>query len=145
MVVPHTLVSELCDCKRLSDHHTNSIYQLALADFIKSGELYKHIRRMQKVYRKRRDFLIDCLNRQFGDRAHVRGSASGMNLIVSFSDIDFTENVCQRLLEKGVYALPVKPPVCSGKNSRSALILRYTGLTEDEIRLGVMRLFAALS
>lgn len=145
MVVPHTLVSELCDCKRLSDHHTNSIYQLALADFIKSGELYKHIRRMQKVYRKRRDFLIDCLNRQFGDRAHVRGSASGMNLIVSFSDIDFTENVCQRLLEKGVYALPVKPPVCSGKNSRSALILRYTGLTEDEIRLGVTRLFVALS
>ena len=60
-------------------------------------------------------------------------------------DIDFTENVCQRLLEKGVYALPVKPPVCSGINSRSALILRYAGLTEDEIRLGVTRLFAALS
>lgn len=37
-----------CTQKRLSDHHTNSLDQLALAAFLRDGELERHTRRMKK-------------------------------------------------------------------------------------------------
>ena len=98
-----------------------------------------HVARFQQMAKDAMDKIYDK------GRIPILVGGTGFYIQAVLYDIDFTENVCQRLLEKGVYALPVKPPVCSGKNSRSALILRYTGLTEDEIRLGVTRLFAALS
>lgn len=100
---------------------------------------------MQKIYRKRRDCLTACLENQFGSHVQIGASASGMNLIASFDDIEFTEEVCSALLDCGVYAVPVYQQSCSEKNYRNALILRYSGLTEDELCAGVTRLTQALS
>lgn len=47
------LIASLCTQKRLSDHHTNSLDQLALAAFLRDGELERHTRRMKKEYRAR--------------------------------------------------------------------------------------------
>lgn len=49
LVAPRQLVASLCAQKRLSDHHTNSLDQLALAAFLRDGELERHTRRMKKM------------------------------------------------------------------------------------------------
>ncbi len=136
MAVPAELLSALCECKRLSDHHTNPVYQMALATFINEGILEKHIRRMKREYRSRRDYLISCLHQTFGAGIHISGGASGMNLVVLFDDVMFTDEKIQRMLQCGVYAVPVER---RGKYTNE-LILRYAGLTKEEIALGVKRL-----
>lgn len=136
MVAPMRLTAELCERKRLSDHHTNSVYQLALAAFIEDGSLEKHIRRMKREYRDRRNCLIECLNEQFGSGVHIGGGASGMNLVAAFDNVVFIDERMLKLLNCGVYAVPVER---QGRRTNE-LILRYAGLTKDELAVGVRRL-----
>lgn len=148
MAAPPELIPLLCEHKRLSDHHTNSIYQLALASFLTEGTLEKHIRCMKREYRVRRDHLIACLRREFGSRVRISGETSGMNLIAAFDGVSFTEEAMQTLIRCGVYAVSVEQQAAHKGSHADELILRYAGLTPDELSLGVSRLregIAALS
>lgn len=71
LVVPLHLVSQMRELKRLADHHSNSIYQLALLRFIEDGDFKRHIRRMKKEYRQRRDFLLEMLPVYWGKKIHI--------------------------------------------------------------------------
>lgn len=137
---PAELLPILRERKRLSDHHTNPVYQLALATFIMDGTLEKHIRRMKREYRARRDCLIECLRQLFGDRVQISGEASGMNIIAAFSNACFTDENIQVLLRCGVYAVPVERQ----EKRTNELILRYAGLAKDELSLGAERLWKGL-
>lgn len=141
MIVPPALLPALCEHKRLSDHHTNPVYQLALETFLSGGTLDRHIRRMKREYRTRRDHLIDCLHQQFGSRVHIGGTASGMNLLAAFDGERFTDERIKELIRCGVYAAPVER---QGERTNE-LILRYVGMPADEITRGVERLRAALA
>ena len=138
MAAPPALLARLCEHKRLSDHHTNPVYQLALAALLEDGTLEKHVRRMKREYRARRDHLTDCLHRRFGDGVRVSGGASGMNLVAAFDGVCFTEELTRQLLRHGVYAAPVER---QGRRTNE-LVLRYSGLTKEELTLGVERLQA---
>ncbi len=140
MIAPPELLPLLCERKRLSDHHTNPVCQLALAAFISDGTLEKHVRRMKREYRARRDCLTGCLYRLFGDGVGIGGEASGMNIVAAFRDVLFTDEAVQELLRCGVYAVPVER---RGQRTNE-LILRYAGLTKDELLLGAERLHAAV-
>lgn len=71
LVLPRQFAALFRERKRLGDHHTNSISQLALMRFIESGELERHIRRMKKIYRSRRELLLELLPRYFSGRFAV--------------------------------------------------------------------------
>ncbi len=144
MVVPKKLVPAICERKRLSDHHTNSVYQLALASFIGSGGLERHIRRMNREYRARRDHLTACIEAVFRGRVRLIGGAAGMNLIAEFPGVDFSEDMTRRLLDCGVYAVPVEQETLVKGRHTGQLILRYSGLTPEKLSLGAARLKEAL-
>lgn len=141
MIAPPALLPPLCEQKRLSDHHTNPVYQLALAAFLTDGTLEKHIRRMKREYRARRDCLIESLHRQFGSSVRISGAASGMNLVAAFDGVPrFTDEHLRELMRCGVYAAPVER---LGRPTNE-LILRYAGLTKEELALGAERLRAGI-
>lgn len=144
MVVPKKLVPAICERKRLSDHHTNSVYQLALASFIGSGGLERHIRRMNREYRARRDHLTACIEAGFGGRVRLIGGAAGMNLVAEFPGVDLSGEMAQRLLDCGVYAVPVEQEALIKGRHAGQLILRYSGLTPEKLSLGAARLKEAL-
>lgn len=145
MVVPPELIPLLCKRKQLSDHHTDSITQLAMVDFLKTGALEKHLRRMKREYRNRRDHLTQCLQEQFGKEVHISGTAAGMNLIAAFDHVDFTQDRIQMLLKHQVYAVPVETQATQKGQHLNELILRYSGLTKEELTIGTKRLRDAIS
>ncbi len=60
--------------------------QRALAAFLASGQFLQHLRRMRRLYRERRDALLDALHRHFGASATVHGAGTGMHLSLGFTD-----------------------------------------------------------
>ncbi|MFD4525089.1 PLP-dependent aminotransferase family protein [Streptomyces sp. NPDC058470] len=82
MVLPPHLVDEVADVKLHSDHHTESIGQLALAEMIDSHAYDRHVRACRLRYRRRRDQLVDRL----GARRGVRGIAAGLHALVEVAD-----------------------------------------------------------
>lgn len=136
LVVPLHLVPQIRELKRLADHHSNSVYQLALVRFIENGEFDRHIRRMKKEYRKRRNFVLELLSSYFGDKIHVFGATAGMHLVVEFRNVSFTEEIIRNLLQSGVYIVPVENHSLIKEQHTHQIILGYAGLQNEKIIQG---------
>jgi GntR family transcriptional regulator/MocR family aminotransferase len=137
VIAPPRFVAPLRRAKWLADRHTSLLDQAALADFIREGHLERHIRRMRRLYGRRREVLIEALARHFGERAKVQGDAAGMHLLVRFEDDGLDERAAAGrvlLMSAGSYYL-TKPP--SGE-----FIFGFSSIGERTIREGVRRLAA---
>ncbi|GAA3896849.1 PLP-dependent aminotransferase family protein [Streptomyces lacrimifluminis] len=82
MVLPPHLVDPVADAKLHSDHHTETIGQLALAELITSHAYDRHVRACRLRYRRRRDRLVELL----GAHRNVRGIAAGLHALVEVAD-----------------------------------------------------------
>jgi GntR family transcriptional regulator/MocR family aminotransferase len=135
LVLPSGLIEPFQRAKWLSDRHTAHLDQAALADFIREGHMERHIRRMRRVYKRRRDTFLDALARGFGDRARVLGDASGMHLVVRFD----SPVVAARAARSGVHLVSTRV-YYAGDAPPHDFIVRFTGLSERGIREAVKRL-----
>ncbi|TLS39624.1 PLP-dependent aminotransferase family protein [Streptomyces montanus] len=95
MVLPPRLADAVADAKLHSDHQTESIGQLALAELITSHAYDRHVRACRLRYRRRRDQLLDRL----GARGNVRGIAAGLHALVDVAD---EGTVLARAAEEGL-------------------------------------------
>lgn len=83
MLPPSWLSWALISAKAIEDAGSETIGQLALADFIARGELERHIRRMRLRYRQRRRTLIDALARELPDwRPSPTGGGLHLNVLL---------------------------------------------------------------
>lgn len=137
LVAPWSLIPKIREWKRLADHHSNSIYQLALMRFIESGALDRHIRNMKREYRKRRDDLLELLNTKFAEKVKIYGYQAGMHVVAEFENITFTPEKIRQLYESGIYVVPVeKHSIVKGKH-QNQIIIGYAQLTNEEMEKGL--------
>ena len=78
---------QLASGKWLCDLGSSPLLQRTLAQLMATGEYDRHIRRMQKRYRERRQALLAAIERDFGAKAHVEGSAAGLHVVVWFPEL----------------------------------------------------------
>ena len=137
VIAPQRLVASLKRAKWLADRHTSLVDQAVLADFIREGHLERHIRRMRRLYGRRREVLVESLDRYFGEKARICGDAAGMHLLVRFDDDGLerraTANRVLLMSAAGYYL--TEPP--SGE-----FIFGFSSIGERTIREGVKRLAA---
>ena len=140
LVLPPELIGPCRKWKHLADHHTNSIYQLALMRFIEKGILGRHISKMKKIYRNRRDCLIGLIGQYFHDQVKVYGTAAGMHMVAEFDGVRFSDNLVGRIRQNGVYIVPVEHhSIVKGKHTNQ-VILGYASLSPDEMEQGIWKL-----
>lgn len=137
LVVPFSLVEKIRELKRLADHHSNSVYQLALMRFIESGSLERHIRHMKKVYQKRRSELVGLLEQYFPGNVTVHGECTGMHIVAEFKGVDFTYPLVERLKSAGIYTIPVEAHSIGKKRHGNQLILGFAQNSRDVMEEGL--------
>jgi len=135
LVLPPDLVEPFQRAKWLADRHSAQLEQAALTDFIREGHLERHIRRMRRVYTRRREVFLDALTRAFGDRAAVLGDAAGMHLVVRFD----SAAVEARAARAGVHLVSTRG-YYAGAAPPHEFMVRFTGLSERGLREAVRRL-----
>jgi DNA-binding transcriptional MocR family regulator len=64
------------------DIFSPTLYQLALADFLREGRFARHIRRMRDIYRRRRDALLAGLARHCHGKLVVHNADAGLHVPV---------------------------------------------------------------
>ncbi len=140
LILPLELIERCRQLKWFSDLHTPSLNQIILGRFIEAGHLERHILKMKKRYKKRRDSLLRLLQHYFTDRVKIYGYSTGLHLIAEFQNIDFTEQVIEQIEKAGVRVYPVEQhTIVKGLHS-NRLIIGYGHLREEELEEGVRRL-----
>lgn len=135
LIVPKKMVAAFARAKFLVDRQTPVLEQAALADFLSEGHLERHIRRMRRLYGKRRQTLKDALARHFGDGATCLGGEAGMHVLVRFED----GGVAARAAANGV-RLTASSLYYVGKAPPNEFVLGFSVLSERLIRDGARRL-----
>jgi GntR family transcriptional regulator / MocR family aminotransferase len=94
LVLPSGLVDAVVEAKRRADPGTDILTQLALAELMEAGDLDRHIRRMRRRYRHRRDALIYTLN-QCAPALAVHGVAAGLHTVIQPPDAISETEFCR--------------------------------------------------
>ncbi|MGW5850363.1 MocR-like pyridoxine biosynthesis transcription factor PdxR [Streptomyces sp. NPDC055254] len=81
LVLPDRQAAEVLAAKGLRESWASALDQLALADFIECGGYDRHVRRMRRRYRERRDRLVSVLAAR-APGARVTGISAGLHAVV---------------------------------------------------------------
>ena len=135
MLLPSWLTWELTATKTIEDGGSEVLGQLALRDFIGRGELDRHIRRMRLLYQRRREALLQALDRWLPD-ADVSGADAGLFELVRLPDTVDESQLLRAAGERGVGAegLALHSFTADGP---PGVLLGYGNLSEPAIEQGV--------
>ncbi len=142
LVAPSGLVRDLIDQLMFTIIAPPRLEQLAFADFLERGELDRHLRRMRARYRRRRDVLVQALERELPE-ARIGGIAAGLHVVVELPrGTDEALVLAEaRKREIGLYGLGEH----RFRSRRGpALLLGYAVAREPAIRAGVRALAEAV-
>jgi GntR family transcriptional regulator/MocR family aminotransferase len=143
LVVPTALSVAVAKTKRLTDRHSPSLEQEALADLIESGAYERHVRRVRRRNSERRAALLAALSRSLPGAMTLAGTEAGLHIVAWLNGIPRAaeEGLVLRAAKAGLGIYPISPlydptgpaprPDCAG------LVLGYAALTVANIEKGV--------
>jgi GntR family transcriptional regulator / MocR family aminotransferase len=143
MLAPSWLVWPLVSAKAVEDGGSEVVGQLALCDFITSGELDRHIRRMRLRYQDRREALLGALARWLAQGGQVSDSPAGLYELLWLADGIEEAALVQGASRRGVgvEGLSLHRFRAGGP---AGVLLGYGNLSEPAIEQGVRLLGEAL-
>lgn len=143
LIVPEALVDKCCEIKRLIDVQCPSVEQFAMAHFIREGHFIRHITRMRKIYKIKRDLLLKELQSHF-KQIEVFGDSTGMHVVIRFPHKIFDQALLAACKKAGVIVYPVEEHALLKGKYLDCVILGYGHLEPALISEGVTRLSTAL-
>jgi GntR family transcriptional regulator/MocR family aminotransferase len=142
MAVPAELREVVEDRKRYADLGSPVLEQLTFAEFLRDGELDRHLRRMRTIYRLRRDALVTALASHLPDWRST-GAAAGLHLIAELPAGLDEQEVVSLSATRSIRVYPMRD-YCFKASLRPALVFGYGSLAERQIGRGISQLAAAL-
>lgn len=134
MVLPENILTLYSREKKKYNQTSSQIEQIALSLFMREGMLEKHIRKLRKIYAKKNQLLIDTIHEVMGDKVKVRGTETGLHILLELK-LTYTLEEISSLAEKvGVKVIPLANYFFGNpKNSMPAVLLSYGGIPMEHI------------
>ena len=139
LLAPQALAGELAQLKRRVDGGSPTLDQLALAEFLETGEMDRHLRRMRPTYRLRRDLLVAALHEHLPD-LRIGGIAAGLHLMLELPAGTDERALLKAAQQYSMNCFGVSSYWASPRPDRPALVLGYGCCPESSIRDGVQLL-----
>jgi GntR family transcriptional regulator/MocR family aminotransferase len=114
------------------DLFSPTLYQLALAEFLREGHFARHLRRMRGIYLRRRNALLVGLKRHCAGCVTVHNADAGLHVAVLLAEGLDDADVVRRMTSRGLTATPLSTCYAGG-SKRNGLLLGFGG--SDEQRL----------
>jgi len=132
VVVPPELWDRFYEARLAFDFFTPTLYQRALAEFLRGGHFARHLRRMRSAYLERRDALLRGLARHCGDLLKIHNSDAGLHVTALLPAGIDDQVFVARLAGRGIAAIPLSTSYI-GSNSRQGLLLGFGCTTPQRL------------
>jgi GntR family transcriptional regulator/MocR family aminotransferase len=143
LVAPGSLSGALVAAKRLSDWHTDTVTQGALARLLDEGAFAAHVRRANRIYAGRRARIIDAVARDLSRWLDVVPSVAGLHLFAQLrGDVPLRVSaVTDAAAAAGVGIQSIaRFAMHDSEQARRGFVLGYGAIDEASIDQGVRRL-----
>ena len=121
-----------------------SFEQYTLQKFMAGGHFERHLSRMRKRYRARRDALLDALTQTGLNRiADISGQEAGLHLLVRFHQPVSEQMLVRTAAEQGVGVHGLSSYCAGTYDGPPTILLGYGGLRREELFEAAVRLSRA--
>lgn len=143
IVAPPALIERVAAHRVYVDTQGDSVLEYALAELLEDGEVQRHIRRMRREYRARRDVLVEALREHLRNEVSFDVPAGGIALWLRARkglDVDaWTKSAKLR----GAIVAPASSFTLDGR-PRPFIRLGFASLNPRELDEGVRRMASAV-
>jgi GntR family transcriptional regulator/MocR family aminotransferase len=132
VVAPRPIQDALVRARDALDVFSPTLYQLALADFIREGHFTRHLRKMRIIYHSRRDAMLEGLERHCSGLLEVRNADAGLHLAAVLANGLRDADVIRAMAERELRGFPLSPTYL-GSRAKQGLLLGFGGSDESQI------------
>lgn len=144
LVVEGPVYRRLVELKRVNDLWTATLFQRTLEAYVTVGRYHAHLRRLCRVYRKRRDRMVEAVGRFLPECTPELVPQGGLFLWVRLPEGLTAAKLLPLARREGVDFTPGARFFCRPGEGESYLRLNFAVATTDEIEEGMSRLGRAL-
>jgi GntR family transcriptional regulator/MocR family aminotransferase len=130
-VLPRWLVEPVARARAASDRHPTWRDAVAVARFIEAGELERHLSRVRRLYRARRDALVEALEEELGDLVAIGPAEAGNHLLARLPTCSDDMALEQAALAAGVAISALSPHYQS--DPQPGMLLGFGALAEARL------------
>ncbi|MDR3383162.1 MocR-like pyridoxine biosynthesis transcription factor PdxR [Cupriavidus basilensis] len=139
VVMPDALLPALRQLRATTGRSNSLVEQLALASFIRSGALSRHLRVSRNVYLRRRDIVLAELRAVLGERLRVSGEHAGFHFVLWLPD-GISEHDVVQACAGAKLTLQGLGEFCRERAMPPALVIGYAAAQDDVLRDAASRL-----
>ncbi|QIL72985.1 PLP-dependent aminotransferase family protein [Diaphorobacter sp. HDW4B] len=141
LVLPEALLQRAQVLLRETLRGGHRFEQLALAEFIASGQFTRHLGRMRRLYRSRQSVLREAIATHFSKIPHrISGGDSGMHLTVQLPHEYCDSTICDAARAYDMAPAPLSRFALKPTSDDNGLVLGYGNTSESRIPTLVKRL-----
>jgi GntR family transcriptional regulator / MocR family aminotransferase len=138
LVTPPSLRAALHKAKFVSDWHSSTLAQAALARFIDDGAFARHVRRATTIYEERHEMIVNTIFRDFADHLELVPSTTGLHVtaLARRMSADQIAAVPRRAAERGV-AIHDLSSLAMNESPPAGILLGYSAIPTARIEEGL--------
>ena len=133
------ILSKFIICKENSDLQTSTIGQRELSKYIDDYDLDAHVEKIKSTYKKRRDLMLDCMEKEFPQGVSFTHPQGGLFTWVKLPEELNAQELMEKCVENKVAYVPGGFFFPEG-NKENYFRLNYSSSKEDKIVEGIKRL-----
>jgi 2-aminoadipate transaminase len=139
-VAPPPVMEKLVLGKQAADLCTSTLTQYFVREYFAEGRWREYIESLVEIYRRRRDVMLRALAEHFPPQAHWTMPEGGLFIWATLPDYIDTADLLAKALRENVAFVPGVAAYADGRRGASSMRLNFSGVTEDEIREGILRI-----
>ncbi|MBY2919354.1 PLP-dependent aminotransferase family protein [Rhizobium leguminosarum] len=141
-VLPGALVEAFVRCKQITDRHSSSFEQEALASMIDTGTYESHVRKIRRLNAERRVVFLSAMAEAFGDEVDIVGTSAGLHIVAWFNCLTASdeERFADRARQEGVGIYPISRLFAAPTDQRAGFIFGYASMPVSLIGKAVDKL-----
>ena len=109
LVLPPELAAQYKRCFPRARCAVSTLFQLALTDFLESGEYLRYINTMRAHYRKKHDFILSYVREKLSDRVTLLGADGGLHFVFSLKTTLGQEALIHAFEAAQILVYPTEP------------------------------------
>lgn len=137
VILPRQLHSRWRHLRTHTDVQNPLFEQAALAEYLRTRKLDRHVQQMRRLYGQRRNILLEQLAEVFAGKWSAWGDAAGLHLALEFKGLCFDQQFVRECKKAGVHVTPADYHSISKGVHLDKLLLGYGHLNEEEICKGI--------
>ena len=139
LVAPLGLVEDFYQTLTKFASKASVAMQRPLSEFMDSGEFYRHIRRVRRIYGERRKTLIDSLRTELGEILTFVDHQAGMQFVARLPD-DYDDIAIARAVRAEDIIVSALSTHYARRNKQSGLLISFCGYENEEIIKNISKL-----